>query len=293
MRVLLLTTIAGASALPVIAQTTMPYAEIEGVNPNLLSLDIHSPRGAEGLPVMVYVHGGGWQKGDKANVRTMAEAYNNEGYVFVSTNYRLAPDAAFPAWPEDVAGAVAWVHEHIGEYGGDPEQLCLMGHSAGAHLVALVGTDGTYLAKHGLLLADLTAVVPLDTQGYDIRALAERFGGTLPPAYRVPFTEDRDTWTAASPIAHVEPDQGIPPMAIAYSGGVNPRRANPGRAEAAEQFAEALREAGVTAEVVPAPEKTHAEINRQFGAPGDHVAGAVFSFLGRALVGDLARDQAE
>lgn len=293
MRTSLLAALAVAAALPAATQTTITYAEIEGVDPRLLSLDIYTPKGAESLPVTVYVHGGGWQKGDKSRAGGMAEAYNNEGYVFVSTNYRLAPDAAFPAWPEDVAAAVAWVHEHISEYGGNPEQLCLMGHSAGAHLVALVGTDGTYLAKQGLSLADLTAVVPLDTQAYDIPTLAQRFGGTLPPAYRVPFTGDPELWAAASPVTHVEPDQGIPPMAIAYSGGMSPRRADPGRARAAEKFAEALREAGVTAEVVPAPEKTHAQINRQFGAEGDHVAEAVFAFLRRALIGDLARVQAE
>ena len=179
--------------------------------------------------------------------------------------------------------ALAWVHEHIGEYGGDPEQFCLMGHSAGAHLVALVGTDETYLAAHGLTLGDISAVVPLDTQAYDIAALAERRGGELPPAYRVPFTNDPQLWAAASPITHLGPDKRIPPMVIPYSGGRDPRRRTPWRAEAAQQFAEALRQAGTTAEVVPAPDKTHAQIARQFGADGDHVAEAVFAFLQRVL----------
>jgi arylformamidase len=253
------------------------------VEPSLLSLDIYAPTNADGLPVMVCVHGGGWQRGDKANVEPLVAALNREGYVFVSANYRLAPDAPFPAWPDDVAAAIAWAHEHIAKYGGNPDQVCLMGHSAGAHLVALVGTDETYLAKRGLTLADISAVLPLDTQAYDIPALAERLGETLPAAYRVPFTDDRQLWAAASPIAHVEPGKQIPPMIIPYSGGLNPRRANAGRAEAARQFAEALRQAGTTAEVVPAPEKTHAQIARQFGADGDHVAEAVLAFLRRVL----------
>lgn len=264
----------------------IPYAKMEGVDANLLSLDIHAPEGANALPVVVYVHGGGWQGGNKANVEPLVEALSREGYVLVSANYRLAPVAPFPAWPEDVAAAVAWVHEHIAEYGGDPAQLCLMGHSAGAHLVALVGTDETYLAEHGLTLGDISAVVPLDTQAYDIAALAGRFGGRLPPAYRVPFTDDQQLWAAASPLTHVEPRGQVPPMVICYSGGMNLRRPNAGRAEAAQAFADALRQAGATAEVVPAPEKTHAQIARQFGADGDHVAEAVFAFLRQALGAD-------
>jgi len=272
-----------ASVWEVAAEMNIPYAEMDGVDANLLSLDIHTPPDAEGLPVMVFVHGGGWQWGDKANVDAMREACNRKGYVFVSTNYRLAPNAAFPAWPEDVAAAIAWVHEHIAEYGGDPDQLCLMGHSAGAHLVALVATDETYLAAHGLSLSDISAVTPLDTQAYDLAALAERRGGTMSRLYRVAFTDDPALWIAASPITHVAPDKHIPPMIICYSGGMSSKRLSDGRAEPALQFAAALEEAGTTAQVVAATEKTHAQVNRQFGVDGDHVAEAVFAFLRQAL----------
>lgn len=273
-----------ASVWEVAAQMNMPYAEMEGVDANLLSLDVHARTDAEGLPVMVFVHGGGWQWGDKASVAALVAACNREGYVFVSTNYRLAPDAEFPAWPEDVAAAIAWVHEHVAEYGGDPDQLCLMGHSAGAHLVALVATDETYLARHGLALSDISAVAPLDTQAYDLVTLAERRSGTLPRIYRAPFTDAPQLWATASPITHVAADKSIPPMVICYSGGMVVDRQNTGRAGAAEAFADALRQAGTTAEVVPAPEKTHTEINRQFGVNGDHVAEAVFAFLRQALI---------
>lgn len=261
------------------AQVAIEYAQVEGVDRNLLSLDVYAPDSADRLPVMVYVHGGGWQNGDKSRAEHLAEAFNREGYIFVSTNYRLAPDAPFPIWPQDVAAAIAFVHSHIAEHGGDPSHICMMGRSAGAHLVALVATDGAYLASHGLILSDLSAVVALDTQAYDVPALAEARGGVLPAAYRAPFGDDPHTWAAASPITHVAPGKGIPPMVIAYSGGMTRLRQSPERKAAAESFAAALQAAGVRAQVVPAPEKTHAEINRQFGAEGDHVAQAVFAFL--------------
>lgn len=271
------------SAWQVAAQMNIPYAEMDGVDANLLSLDVHAPDDAEGLPVMIFVHGGAWQSGDKANATSQAKAYNREGYVFVSVNYRLAPNAAFPAWPEDVASAIAWVHENISNYGGDPGKLCLMGHSAGAHLVALVATDERYLAAHELELNDIAAVAVLDTLAYDLPALAKRRGGKLSRLYRVAFTDDPQLWVAASPITHVEPDKDIPPMILCYSGGMNSNRLGPGRAEPAEAFAAALNQAGTTAVVVGAVEKTHAEINRQFGVDGDHVAEAVFAFLREAL----------
>jgi len=272
-----------ASACQAAGEVTIPYADTDGGDANLQSLDIYPPADSAELPVMVYVHGGAWQTGDKANAELLARAYNREGYVFVSTNYRLAPDAAFPAWPEDVAAAIAWVHEHIDEYGGDPDKLCLMGHSAGAHLVALVATDESYLAAHGLSLTDISAVVPLDTLAYDIPALAKRRGGTLSRLYRIAFTDDPQLWRDASPITYVAADKGVPPMILAYSGGMSVKRLGTGRAEPAEAFASALEAVGVTAQIVGAPEKTHAEIVQRFGLDDDHVAEAVFAFLRQTL----------
>jgi hypothetical protein len=196
-------------------------------------------------------------------------------------NYRLAPAAQFPAYPEDVAAGIAWMRQHAAEYGGDPERLVLIGHSAGAHLVALVATDATYLAKHELTLRDLSAVVPLDTEAYDLPALAARFGGRLPDTWGTPFGQDAEVWKAASPALHVAPGKGIPPMLVVYSGGMmDPqRRYNPSRAEDAQAFADTLRGAGVRAEVVGDPKKSHVQIIGEFGLPEDTIAPVVFAFL--------------
>ncbi len=85
-------------------------------------LDVYAPRkAAEKAPVMVYVHGGGWMRGDKSAVGKKAEFFTGQGWVFVSVNYRLVPDGKHPRNVEDVATALAWVHERCTEYGGDPE----------------------------------------------------------------------------------------------------------------------------------------------------------------------------
>ncbi|MEW6359941.1 MAG: alpha/beta hydrolase fold domain-containing protein [Planctomycetota bacterium] len=265
-------------SVPMKVVRDIPYAKIEDAAPNLTSIDIYAPEKAADCPVMIWVHGGAWQKGDKGNIRGLSDAFVREGFVLVSTNYRLAPKDKFPAQPEDVAAAIAWVYKHATEYGGDPGRLFLMGHSAGAHLVALLATDESYLQKNGLTLKALSAVVPLDTEAYNLEGLAERFGGKLPDTWGVPFGQDPVAWAKASPIAHVKKGKGIPPMIVAYSGGMKPN-SNPNRAKDAEEFVKALTEAGVTAEIIGAPEKTHAQIASEFGQPGDHVAEKIFAFI--------------
>jgi len=259
------------------------YIETPRLDAKLQSLDIYAPPNANNLPVMIWVHGGGWARGDKSQVANLPAAFAREGFILVSVNYRLAPQVKFDAQAQDVAAAIGWVHRHAREYGGDPSQLFAMGHSAGAHLVALVGTDESYLRAQGLSLATLRGVVPLDTEAYDLKAFAARFGGKLPDLYQTPFTQDAATWVKASPATHIAKDKNIPPMIVAYSGGQQPY-ANSSRAKDAEEFVSKLQAAGVTAQVVGAPEKTHAQIALEFGTPNDRVAEQVFAFL-KTIIG--------
>src|SRR5690349_19020621 len=97
-------------------------------------LDVYSPQNAKALPVVFWIHGGGWQTGDKTDVQVKPQAFMDRGLVFVSTNYRLLPSVDMATIVRDVARAVRWVHDHIAEHGGDPERLVIMGHSAGAQL---------------------------------------------------------------------------------------------------------------------------------------------------------------
>jgi acetyl esterase/lipase len=260
---------------------TIPYAEYPDSDANLTSLDLYPLSGSEDYPIVIYVHGGGWAIGDKSNVVNMPTFFRAAGYGFVSVNYRLTPDVEFPTHAEDVAAAIAWVHDNIAAYGGDPTRLYLMGHSAGAHLVALVATDARYLNAHEMGLMDIRAVAPLDTQTYDFQALAESNRGRLGEVYTNTFTDDPEFWEFASPITYVAPDQGIPPMVVVYSGGTTQSFPDPERGELSEAFVMALQEAGIDATLAPSPDQTHDEIRRNFGREGDEVALQVLAFFNR------------
>lgn len=259
----------------------VPYRTVEGVDPNMTSLDVYEPaaRGkCKPAPIVMWVHGGGWMIGNKRHaVADKVRLFNEAGYVFISVNYRLTDTSAaepvqFPTHNEDVAAAVAWVVEHAADYGGDPDRIALLGHSAGAAIVASVGTDERYLAEYDLDLSALRCVVPIDTEGFDVAASAAS-PGRLGSIYRAVFGDDPATWEEASPLQHVEAGKHIPDMLLVERGFAT-RRAK------AEQFAAALRAAEVDVTIVDADGLTHADVNKLIGAPGDDVmTPAVTTFL--------------
>ena len=149
------------------AMSTHVYKQVSGVDANLLSLDVYSYDNATPKPVIFWVHGGAWAIGDKSNSLTtkLNWAYA-QGYTFVSVNYRLSTNnnnVRFPDHSNDVADALKWVYDNISAYGGDPSRIGLMGHSAGAHLVALLSTDNSYLTSRNLPLNTIKGTVCLDT----------------------------------------------------------------------------------------------------------------------------------
>jgi len=263
---------------------SIPYARVSGVPLNLTSLDIYAPDDAGPArrhPVMIFVHGGAWSKGDKSLVGFKPAAFTSRGYVFVSVNYRLTTSKIkFPVHAYDVAKAVGWVWRNGPLFGADPKKLFMMGHSAGCHLAAVVADDQAYLAAEGLGLRAVKGVIDLDTAVYDLSLLAARNGGTLPSPYVETFGNDPADWVRASPVSHVRAGRGIAPQLVAYSGSpVNPFIGFDFRREQAVLYASALRGAGVKTRLLAAPLKTHAEINREFGIVGDPVTEACFAFL--------------
>ena len=86
-------------------------------------LDVYSPPNAKNLPVVFWIHGGGWQTGDKTNVQIKPQVFMDKGFVFVSTNYRLLPNVDMATIVRDIAKSIRWVHDHIAEHGGDPKRL--------------------------------------------------------------------------------------------------------------------------------------------------------------------------
>ena len=118
--------------------------------------DVYRPLGANGLPlpgplpVVIFVHGGSWESGDKKSYGWVGQGLAKQGFLAVLPNYGLMPATPFPAFVEDVAAAVAHARARVGEWGGDTTRLFLMGHSAGAQITALVAYDERYLGRQGL-----------------------------------------------------------------------------------------------------------------------------------------------
>src|SRR5262245_48922581 len=135
--------------------------------------DVYSPKNAKNLPVVFWIHGGGWQAGDKTSVQSKPQAFVDKGFVFVSTNYQLLPSVDMGTIFRDIAKSIHWVHDHIAQYGGDPKRLLVMGHSAGAQLAALVCIDDRYLKAEGLSLNIIKGCVPVDGDTYDVPAIIE------------------------------------------------------------------------------------------------------------------------
>lgn len=113
------------------------------------SLDIYRPAGV-GAPVVVFLYGGGWKAGDRSMYRFAGSALADRGFLVLIPDYRVFPEAAFPGFVDDAAQAVAWTKAHAGDYGGDPGRVFLMGHSAGAHIAAMLTLDKSFLGRVGL-----------------------------------------------------------------------------------------------------------------------------------------------
>jgi acetyl esterase/lipase len=248
-------------------------------------LDVYSPTQAKGLPVVFWIHGGGWQAGDKSSVQIKPRAFTDKGFVFVSTNYRLLPHVEMETIVRDIAKSIRWVHDHIAEYGGDPRRLLVMGHSAGAQLAALVCTDDRYLKAEGLSLAIIKGCVPVDGDTYDVPAIIEtaetrrRVHG-LPQAtygHREKFGNDPTKHRDFSAVTHVAGEKGIPPFLIMHVAE------HPDTSAQAQRLADVLKGAGVPVRVFGARESTHNKINADLGLPDDPGTKALSEFIDEAL----------
>jgi acetyl esterase/lipase len=125
-------------------------------------LDVYVPKDeAASHPVIVFIYGGAWNSGERGDYLFVAEALASRGFVVVIPDYRLYPEVRYPAFVEDVAAAFAWTRREIGRYRGDPGRVFLMGHSAGAHIAAMVAYNERFLAREGLKRADVRGFIGL------------------------------------------------------------------------------------------------------------------------------------
>lgn len=225
-------------------------------------LDIYRPRGAERRPVLFFLHGGAWVRGDRKQYPFFGNFFAKAGYVVVIPSYRLAPKHPHPAQIEDAAAAFAWTARNIAAHGGDPARIVVAGHSAGGHLAALLATNLRWLRAHGVDASAIRGVISLsgvpDVTG---EAGARVFGND--PAVR------RD----ASPLFHVR--AGLPPFLVAYCQWdylTLPQQA--------KRLHEALTRAGVGSRLEYIGRENHISEMTNLVKPGSRAASVILEFLG-------------
>jgi acetyl esterase/lipase len=288
----------GGSSLPpdyesfgVVWYQDIQYSSAPNTEPALLSLDIHTlgqsalpnePPAPTNAPVLVYVHGGGGIRGDKSFSADLAvkPAYflKREGFIFVSVNYRLGEAGRYPVAAQDVANAIAWVHNNIAQFGGNPDRIFLAGHSSGGALVATVATIDRFLKTAGKDRAIVKGAITIDSGGLDILAGAE----TEPVQQRLMKTygPTRADWEAASPIHNVGKGRYVPPFLLMHIGSATTRTGRLGGTRSdAESLAGALRAGGHRVELVELAGTDHNEATAHLGLLNDPTTRAVHEFL--------------
>ena len=240
-------------------------------NDPLQRMDIYLPAKPDHAPVLFMVHGGGWRLGDKAHrpvVENKVKHWVTTGFIFVSVNYRMLPDTGPLEQSRDVAKALAFAQTKAADWGGDADRFILMGHSAGAHLVALLSAAPD--AAYALGAKPWLGTVALDSAAYDVARIMQ---SRHPRLYDDAFGNEPAQWTALSPIA-VLSDEARPLLAICSSQ----RRDSCPQARAYMTKANARK---LSASVQP-EDLSHAEINAQLGLAGPYTR-AVDDFIASLL----------
>jgi acetyl esterase/lipase len=177
----------------------IPYA---GTSDTEQTLDLYTPA-AVNFPTVVFIHGGSWTNGSKEMYAGVGTYFQARGIGCAVINYRLSPKVVHPAHTQDAAAAVAWIHDNIATYGGNPKKVFLTGHSAGGHIASLVATDEKFLAPYNLTPKDISGVVSIS--GIYLINYNVNF-------YGVGHVFKGSNKADASPINHVHP--GLPPWLL-------------------------------------------------------------------------------
>ena len=240
----------------------LDYTDGKAADANKHRLDLYLPKDRKLAPVFLFIHGGAWRTGDRAQYPPLGNRFAKEGILTVVPSYRLAPKNPHPAQIEDVAAAFAWTVRHIGEYGGDTNRIYLGGHSAGGHLAALLSLDERYLKAHGLSPKSIRGTITLsgvfDLSQGDNQASV--------------FGRDKVARREASPLFHVQIP--APPFLVSYCQWDYPTL--PAQARA---FHAALQKAGATAELVFVPHESHISEMIAFTQTNDPTALTIMQFI--------------
>ncbi|PYR02809.1 MAG: hypothetical protein DMF97_03555 [Acidobacteria bacterium] len=247
------------------------YRASAGAGDDKNKLDLYLPDGRTGVPVIVSLYGGALMQGDKSNQPFVGQRFASAGIATAVVNYRLSPAVRHPVHVQDAAAAFAWVKRHIADYGGSPDQVFVIGHSAGAYLAALLATDERYLAAHQLSLRDIRGVVPVSAFYWVERT------GVAPDRDKSVWGTDQKVWVDASPAHHLR--AGVPPILVLYADGDDQWRRDQ-NAEAAT----ALKAAGnPRVEIAQIVGRSHNTIWSRLNEEGDEVGDRIVRFVRKTI----------
>lgn len=230
--------------------------------------------------MVVFVHGGGFSAGDKSPavlVENKARWFPAHGFVFLSVNYRLAPETVYPEQDEDVARALAAVRSHAAEWGGDPDVIFLIGHSAGAQLVTDLAVQRRFLTSAGVPFDALRGVISVDSDLYDLDFAWQAGAGE--PLVREIISMvygPAASWPGKATSAALQRATPPPPLLLFHAN--DPQSIS---CRATLRFAAQVQAVGGTVELSDAREKDHSHLGRDIGTPGDWITATVASFLER------------
>lgn len=216
-----------------------------------LRLDVYSPKDISNAPVVVFFFGGRWSFGSKDEYKFVGEALASRGFVAVLPNYRLYPEVRFPAFVEDAAKSVVWVHDNIGTYGGGKDKIFVMGHSAGAHLAAMLAVKKDFLDRAGGSRDWLRGMIGL-AGPYDFLPIED-------PELRDVFAPP-EKFEQSQPILYTEGDN--PPMLLLHGEDDETVWVKNTR-----NFAAAITKAGGPVETVIYPKMSHHMIVASLAKP--------------------------
>lgn len=225
--------------------------------------------GQPGPPLIVFVHGGGWQIGDRSRVQLKPGYFNDLGYAFASAGYRLVPDARVEDQLADLASAIAMLRGKADDLGFDGEHIVLIGHSAGAHLAAMLGSDPAWLGQD---FAGVDGVILLDGAGYDVARQMQSARGALSGMYQDAFGSDPERQARLSPASH-----GTSPNIASWL--ILHVAQRPDSTAQSSLLANALRAGGATVQVEALSGTDHGRLNRELGAADKPQTALVSAYL--------------
>ncbi len=270
-------------------RNTPPSAAIPVHPHDAFELDLYHAKGISPQQVVVFIHGGGWMGGDKSNIQKspgLIDFFVRRGYMVASVNFRLPQRhdplaASYKDQADDIAAAIGWLSQNVQNYGGSPDEFILLGYSSGAHLAALVTTDGRFLARHGLDVSRIGGTILLDAHCYDIPSSIAAMRDS-PDVGSIPlitylFGHTLEDMVEASPASYVASPGTVPFLIV--SAGVKDGHDQLLSKDNSESFRKKLANHGHSASHKHFRSKSHTDLVTEFGIGRDPVSSSVDKFL--------------